>query len=72
MPKKGGLDSLSIYEGGRLGKKEGGGVFDEELIPNAHYESGAKFEKKLIFCFKNDKNLVNFDQSTKKSKTFAL
>ena len=25
-----------------------------------------------IFCFKNDKNLVNFDPSTKKSKKFAL
>ena len=35
-------------------------------------KSGAKFEGKLIFCFKNDKNLVNFDPSTKKSKTFAL
>ena len=33
-----------------------------------HYESGAKFEEKLIFCFKNDKYLVNFDLSTKKSK----
>ena len=27
----------------------------------------AKFEKKLICCFKNDKNLVNFDPSTQKS-----
>ena len=35
-------------------------------------KSGAKFEKKLIFCFKNDKNMVNFDPSTKKSETFAL
>ena len=35
-------------------------------------KSGVKFEEKLIFCFKNDKNLVNFDQSTKKSKKFAL
>ena len=32
----------------------------------------AKFEEKVIFCFKNDKNLVNFDLSTKKSKEFAL
>ena len=24
-----------------------------------HYESDAKFKEKLIFCFKNDKNLVN-------------
>ena len=38
--------------------------------PNAHYESGVKFEEKLIFYFKNDKNLVNFDRSTKKSKNF--
>ena len=35
-------------------------------------KSGAKFEEKLIFCFKNDKNMVNFDPSTKKSETFAL
>ena len=34
---------------------------------------GAKFEKKkLIVCFKNAKNLVNFDPSTKKSKKFLL
>ena len=32
---------------------------------------GPKFEEKLIFCFKNDKNLMNFDRSTKKSKNFA-
>ena len=35
-------------------------------------KSGAKFEEKLIFCFENDKNLVNFDLSTKNSKKFAL
>ena len=29
-------------------------------------------KKKTIFCFKNDKNLVNFDPSTKKFKKFAL
>ena len=34
--------------------------------------SGAKFEGKPTFCFKNGKNLVNFDPSTKKSKRFAL
>ena len=28
-------------------------------------KSGAKFKEKLIFCFKNDKNLENFDPSTK-------
>ena len=32
----------------------------------------AKFEDKLIFCFTNDKNLVNFCPSTQKSKKFAL
>ena len=31
----------------------------------------AKFEEKLI-CFKNDKNLVNFDLSTQKSQKLAL
>ena len=31
-------------------------------------KSGAKFEEKLIFCFKNDKNLVNFDPSIKTLK----
>ena len=35
-------------------------------------KSGAKFEEKLIFCFKNAKNLVSFDPSTKKSKTFQF
>ena len=35
-------------------------------------KSGAKFEKKKTFCFKNAKNLVNFDPSTKKSKKAAL
>ena len=32
--------------------------------PNAHYESGAKFEEKLGFCFE----MMNFDLSTKRSK----
>ena len=35
-------------------------------------KSGAKFEEKLLFCFKNDNNLVNFDPNTKKSKTFCI
>ena len=35
-------------------------------------KSVAKFEEKSFFRFKNDKNLVNFDPSTKKSKKFAL
>ena len=30
----------------------------------------AKFEEKLIFCLKNDKNLVNFDLSTQNSQNF--
>ena len=35
-------------------------------------KNGAKFEEKLIFCVKNDKNLANFDPSNKKSKKSAL
>ena len=31
-------------------------------------KSDAKFEEKPICCFKNDKNLVNFDPSTRVSK----
>ena len=30
-------------------------------------KSGGKCKGKLIFCFKNDKNLLSFDLSTKKS-----
>ena len=33
-------------------------------------KSDAKFKEKLIFCFKNDKNLVNFDMSTRNSQNF--
>ena len=32
----------------------------------------ANFEDKLICCFKNDKNLVKFDPSTRKSPKPAL
>ena len=32
----------------------------------------AKFEEKLICCFKNDKNLVKFNPSTQKSPKLAL
>ena len=32
----------------------------------------AKFEEKLICCFKNDMNLVNFDPSTQKPQKFAF
>ena len=35
-------------------------------------KNDAKSEKKLICCFKNDKNLVNFDLSTRKIQKFAL
>ena len=35
-------------------------------------KSDAKFEEKLIWCFKNDKNLVTFDPNTQKSQKFAL
>ena len=35
-------------------------------------KSDVKFEEKLICCFKNDKNLVNFDPSTQISQTFSL
>ena len=35
-------------------------------------KTGAKFEEKLVFCFKNDKNLVNFDPSNKKFKKSLL
>ena len=35
-------------------------------------KSDAEFEEKPICCFKNDKNLVNFDRSTQMSKIFTL
>ena len=35
-------------------------------------KSDAKVEKKLIYFFKNDKNLVNLDPSTQKPQEFAL
>ena len=35
-------------------------------------KSDAKFEEQLICYFKNDKNLVNFDPSTQKSKKSTL
>ena len=31
-----------------------------------------EFGRKLIYCFKNDNNLVNFDPSTQKSQKVAL
>ena len=35
-------------------------------------KSHAKFKENLIFCFKNGKDLMNFDLSTQKSQTIAL
>ena len=35
-------------------------------------EEWFKFEAKPVCCFKNDKNLLNFDPSTQKSKKCAL
>ena len=35
-------------------------------------KSDVKFEEKLICCFRNYKNLVNFDSSIQKSQKFAL
>ena len=35
-------------------------------------KSDAKFEEKPICCFKNDKNLVNFDLSTQFSKICSV
>ena len=36
-------------------------------------KNDAKFEKELTCCFKVDlRNLMNFDSSTRNSKTFAL
>ena len=37
-----------------------------------YWKSDAKFEGKPICCFKNDKNLVNFDQSTQISKICSV
>ena len=35
-------------------------------------KSDSKFGKKIICCFKNDKNLVKFDPSTRKSQNLHL
>ena len=34
--------------------------------------SHVKFEEKLIYCFKNDNNLVNFDPSTRSLKNLRF
>ena len=46
-------------------------IYTEELCLTT-LKSDAKFEEKVFCCFKNDKNLVNFDPSTRKSQKFAL
>ena len=33
-------------------------------------KSVAKFEEKLIYCYKNDENLLNFDLTTQNSQNF--
>ena len=38
----------------------------------SRFRSYDKFEEKPIFCLKNEKNLVNCDASTQKSKKLAL
>ena len=35
-------------------------------------KSDKKFEEKSIYCFKKDKNLVNFNRSTQKSKKIGI
>ena len=35
-------------------------------------KNDAKFDEKLICCFENDKNLLNFNPSTQKPQKFAL
>ena len=35
-------------------------------------KNDAKFEEKPIFCFKNNKNLVNFDPGTQVKKICSL
>ena len=52
---------LKVYVSAKKGMEE---IY--LMIP----ESGAKFEENLIFYFRNDKNLLNFGPSTKKSKKF--
>ena len=35
-------------------------------------KSFAKFEEKLIYYYKNDKNLLNFDLTTQNSQNFCF
>ena len=61
------FDRLLLLKAYKVSAKE---VMEEIylMIP----KSGAKFQEKLIFCFENEKNLVNFDPSTKKLKKIVL
>ena len=58
-----GLLSLKVY---KISAKKYRGVISHEL------KRGAQFKEKPIFCFKNDKTLLDFDPSSKKSKKFTL
>ena len=61
------FDRLLLLKAYKVSAKE---VMEEIylMIP----KSGAKLQEKLIFCFENEKNLVNFDPSTKKLKKIVL
>ena len=61
------FDRLLLLKAYKVSAKE---VMEEIylMIP----KSGAKFQEKLTFCFENEKNLVNFDPSTKKLKKIVL
>ena len=45
--------------------------FTEELCVMT-MKNNAKFEEELIFHFKTDMNLINFNSTTRKSKKIAL
>ena len=54
---------LKVYK--MLAKK----VYTEDIC-HMTLKIDAKFEEKLTCCFKNDRNLVNFDPSTPSLKNF--
>ena len=56
---------LKVYK--MLAKK----VYTEDIC-HMTLKIDAKFEEKLTCCFKNNKNLVNFDPGTRKFQKFAL
>ena len=65
MPKKGGLDSLLIQ--GRLGKKEGGGVFEGGLIPQCPPWISFSLFSSSFSCKSMPQWLFSFVLSEKKS-----